>query len=353
MLIPMQDVLEMRANNWRSRTKEEGPKAIADVHKDAEREAREVEMRNRREDSDRRGGYGGRGGRGGGDRYGGGGDRGGGGVGPPPQDARIMSRDEVPTRVMHAMARTGSSEVSLRPQASSMGAFGRMGGKGAPPPPAGRSGMGVGGREAALPSPSSPTKVLPAAGGSADAGPSSSSTAAAAGSVSPPPPKAAVAAAASSAAAGAKGLSAEDTRKRAINLVKDGYALNNAQDMVERLCGLKAEGGPMAVAVDAAVREALEVRGVDMSSRLVLLTDVLSRACNAQEAGALSKEDLEAGFGALLGSMHVLAEDNPKAPGVVAVCVGKLAGAGLCGLGPLLQAVQSAQGEEEAEEGEG
>jgi translation initiation factor 4G len=57
------DLLELRNNKWRARRKQEGPKKIEDVHRDAANEAAQ--------------GPGGRGG--GGDRRGGGGDRGGGG----------------------------------------------------------------------------------------------------------------------------------------------------------------------------------------------------------------------------------------------------------------------------------
>lgn len=35
---PMQDVLDLRANNWVPRTKKEGPKKIADVHREAKSE---------------------------------------------------------------------------------------------------------------------------------------------------------------------------------------------------------------------------------------------------------------------------------------------------------------------------
>jgi translation initiation factor 4G len=73
-----QDIKEMRSKNWRVRRKEDGPKKIEDVHKDAAREAQ-----NQAQGPPRGGGGGGgprrddRGGGGGGDR-GGGGGRGGG-----------------------------------------------------------------------------------------------------------------------------------------------------------------------------------------------------------------------------------------------------------------------------------
>ena len=78
----MQDVVELRLNNWKKRREEAGPKTIEQIHKDAEREKLQKEYANtmpvnnrqdqgRRGDDNRkkssRGGTGGGGGQGGGD----------------------------------------------------------------------------------------------------------------------------------------------------------------------------------------------------------------------------------------------------------------------------------------------
>lgn len=105
----MQDVLDLKANDWIPRTKKEGPKKIEEIHQEAERELQQQAMRDRDErQRDRRGGGGG------GDRYGG---------PPPPRGGgggggydRLLPRDEVPSRPMMAnMNRAPSSELSFRP----------------------------------------------------------------------------------------------------------------------------------------------------------------------------------------------------------------------------------------------
>lgn len=58
----IQDVLDLRRNRWQERRKVEGPKTIAEIHRDAEREQIAAEMASARGPADRFGGRGGRGG---------------------------------------------------------------------------------------------------------------------------------------------------------------------------------------------------------------------------------------------------------------------------------------------------
>ncbi len=116
----VQDVLDLRENNWVPRTKKEGPKKIQDIHREAQRE---MDMQAQRDRDERQ-----RDRRGGGDRYG----------GPPPPRApntydRLVSKDEMLSKPMASMNRATSSELSFRPQG---GGFGAKGGNRNPSPAA-------------------------------------------------------------------------------------------------------------------------------------------------------------------------------------------------------------------------
>jgi translation initiation factor 4G len=148
-----QDVLEMRQKGWRERRKQEGPKKIGDVHKDAQREASNQarggggrgggrDERGPPRGGDRGGGdrggrdFGGPGGRDGfrgGDRdsRGGGRDRDG-GRGGRDRDGRGSPANDAPPRAMRGGVADAGGRLAPR---SDLGRGGDRGGRDAPPRP--------------------------------------------------------------------------------------------------------------------------------------------------------------------------------------------------------------------------
>jgi len=90
-----QDIMEMRSKGWRERRKQEGPKKIDDLHKDAAREARQKEQGGPPPRRDAPGG-----------RGGGRDDRGGPGRGGREQalDRRRISSSSSPSSIFRASA---------------------------------------------------------------------------------------------------------------------------------------------------------------------------------------------------------------------------------------------------------
>ena len=132
------DLLEMRNNKWRARRKQEGPKKIDDVHRDAAMEAAQAERASFSGGRDRGGGGGG-----GDARRGGPGGRGGmevfdrrGGGGPPPRGGPVDSGPPPAGPMRRGMEQDGG--LTLGPRGGFASAASQGGGqRGAPPAPRG------------------------------------------------------------------------------------------------------------------------------------------------------------------------------------------------------------------------
>lgn len=304
------EIRELRYNRWVERRKTEGPKTIAAVHADAQKE---LQMQ-RQQGGPGRGGAGGRGDRGGGgmgrrelDQYGG-----------PPRgqigtrtDAPLMrnaDRLDVPPR---AMSRTPSQEF-LGPNGNGFRPGGRPG---AGPP---------GSQRPAPPAPAAEAKRTPL-----NLSPKTGSAAAAAAAAAAAPP--AVAAAAKPA------LSEEETRKKATSIIREWLGpnrnLKEVSDLFQELLDANAD---VAVAVEQWFSDAIEARGTDWSAVGELLVQL------AAEKKLLNAAEAAAGLRSVLNSLADISIDAPKAPEHVGALMGALVAAGVLELKPMLQHILTA-----------
>ncbi|GIL90582.1 hypothetical protein Vretifemale_18213 [Volvox reticuliferus] len=309
----IQDVLDLRAARWVSRRKVEGPKRIEEVHREAQQQMAAQASRDREERYAQQRGPGVRGGPGMGGRD----------APPPPgrfggpsqDEARLMGRGEVAKPLRGAgMERQASSEVSLRP--SSFLAIKRTG---SPAQPGGVVAVATASaREAAA----AAARVQAAAVASVAPTPIREERSA------PPPPA---------------GMSEEAARKKGASWVKELYEVKEKAAAADSLAGFKAAGAHMGAVLAAALREAFEVRGIDMANRLDFLKEVLVEQLTSTE-GVLNSSMLEDAFGRFMGELDTWYEDNPKAAGVAAKAVGQLAAQGHISLGPCLRPILDAKG---------
>ncbi|GIL68831.1 hypothetical protein Vafri_22062 [Volvox africanus] len=307
----IQDVLDLRAAKWISRRKVEGPKRIEEVHREAQQQMAAQASRDREERYAQQRGPGGRGGPGMGGRD----------APPPPgrfggpsqDEARLMGRGEVPRPLRGAgMERQASSEVNLRPSF--------LAGK--------RTG-----------SPAQPGGVIVASAASAREAAAAAVRiqASAAVTVLQAPMREERPAAPPSSA-----MSEEAARKKGASWVKELYEVKEKVAAADSLAGFKAAGALMGVVLAAALREAFEVRGIDMANRLDFLKELLVEQLTSTE-GVLNSSMLEDAFGRFMGELDTWYEDNPKAAGVAAKAVGQLAAQGHISLGPCLRPILDAR----------
>lgn len=340
----IQDLLDLRRSRWVPRQKKEGPKSIAAVHAEAAQQQADIERRQR----DEQYGGGGRRPMGGGPpmRGSGGpgmGPPGGGGGrfgGPPPEapDFRLMGRGEVPKVLGQGagMQRQPSAEVSLRPAS-----FGRP--RTGSPATVVRSSADVGAAAAAA----------AAAVAAASAAAASASAASGPGRSAPPPPPPPERPAAASTAPAKPSFDAEELQRKGADLAGEWTKLRNMPRVAELVVGTR-ELGPeaMGVLLAAALKEALEARGVEMKARLLPMKELFDELLQEGASPDLQPAEVEAAFGSFMADMHTWVEDNPAAAGPAARLAGEYVARGVASFAGVLQPILDAEPQDGGEEEE-
>lgn len=271
------DLIEMKDRGWVERRAQEGPKTIEEIHKEAAKEqmaARDRgrgghwgQSRSRHPDDSGRGPWRGA---------------------PPPPPGRpgpspsptppLMRGEEVrPLTKMRSLGRTDSLEISLRP-----GAMGR--------------------RE--------PAAHVPRRPGSPPKAPVSEQP-----SLSTPPQPKVI--------QEEKTLTGEALERKVKSVIEEFYEIGDMDEAVKCVEELKAANVGVPDIIAISVEQALNIRGMEASKRLLPLADLMIALCEESDP-VVKPEEMEKGVEETLMKIPEIAEDFPKAPHLVARLLGIL-----------------------------
>ncbi|CAD7702866.1 unnamed protein product, partial [Ostreobium quekettii] len=291
------DLIEMKDRGWVERRKQEGPKTIEEIHKEAAREQQSIRER----------------GRGGGGGHWGGSrsarhleDRIGGGMwgrnGPPPSQGRpgptpsptppLMRGEEVrPLTRIKSLGRTDSQEISLRPA-------GRLQQQESP-----------GLQRGPISPPKEPARERPVLNLA-------------------PPSRKAVAQESSPLEEAPEAMTEELLGRKVKGLLEEYYNdMDNMEEPVKCVEELKSAGAQTPEILSTSVQQALNIRGMDAAKRLLPLADLMIALCQGHPEGStpvVSPSDMEKGVEGILEKIPDVAEDFPNAPRLIGRLLGIL-----------------------------